>query len=215
MRDNGSGDESSGPTTMTSTSTTLVDGSASTVIVTVITTLTDSPSTETRTTVRTESESSSSSSSGAGAPFRPTNDDDGPSNSFCPTGFYACEARAEGGCCQTGRDCETTSCPPVEMTTIITQGVTIAVPVDDVPDEEATQTCAGGWFLCDEDDEDEDEAGCCPDGYKCGKVSCSVSSASETAEVQKERPGSGAERVGSVLMGVLGCLGVFGVLHLV
>lgn len=197
---------------MTTTSTTTVDGSASTVVVTVITTLTNSPSTETRTTVMTESDSSRS-ASGVGAPFRPT-DDDGLSNSFCPTGFYACEARAEGGCCQTGRDCETTSCPPVEMTTIITQGVTIAVPVDDVPDEEATETCAGGWFLCDED-EDEDEAGCCPDGYKCGRESCTASDASETGEVQKARPGSGAVRAGSWLVGVLGCLGVFGVLHVV
>lgn len=210
VRDNGSDDESSAPTTLTTTSTTVVDGSASTVIVTVITTLTDTPSTTTRTTVITES---GTSSSGAGAPFRPTNADDGPSNSFCPTGFYACEARAGGGCCQTGRDCETTSCPPVDMTTIVTHGVTIAVPADDVPEDEPTQTCADGWFLCDEDD-DPYEAGCCPDGYKCGKESCSVSSATETAEVQKLRPGSGAARVGSGLMGALGCLGVFGVLHL-
>lgn len=101
------------------------------------------------------------------------------------------------------------------MTTIITQGVTIAVPVDDVPDEEPTGTCAGGWFLCDDDDDDEEEAGCCPDGYKCGKESCSVSNPSETAEVHKIKPGpSNAERVGSGLLGVVGCLGVFGLIHL-
>lgn len=199
-------DESAGPTTMKTTSTTLVDGSPSTVIVTIVTTMTNAPSTKTRTTVATES------SSGGRAPFRPTGDD-GLSNSFCPTGFYACEARAEGGCCQTGRDCETTSCPPVPMTTIVTQGgVNIAVPVVDLPGEKATQTCAGGWFLCDGDD--EEEGGCCPEGYKCGKESCSVSGPKETGEVQKMQPGSGGVRVGSGLVGMLGCLGVFGVMHL-
>lgn len=203
---------------MTTTSTAWVDGNPSTVIVTIVTTVTNSSPTATRTTVITESESptttkASTSSDGAGAPFRPTNDDDGPSatGSFCPTGFYACVAQG-GGCCQTGRDCETTSCPPVDMTTIVTQGVTIAVPVDDLPDEEATQTCAGGWFLCDDD---EDEEGCCPDGYKCGKESCTTVTPSETAEVQKLRPESRGERVGAGVAGLLGCLGVFGALHLV
>lgn len=206
---------------MTATSTTWVDGSPSTVIVTIVTTVTNSAPTKTRTTVITESESESdsptttkkTSSSGAGAPFRPTNDDDdGPSatGSFCPTGFYACVAHG-GGCCQTGRDCETTSCPPIDMTTIVTQGVTIAVPVDDLPDEEATQTCAGGWFLCDDDG---DEEGCCPDGYKCGKESCTTVTPSETAEVQKQRPESAGDRVRAGVAGVLGCLGVFSAIHL-
>lgn len=209
---------------MTATSTAWVDGNPSTVVVTIVTTITNSVPTETRTTVKTESESESesesptttkktTSSSGAGAPFRPTNGDDNPTatDSFCPTGFYACVAHA-GGCCQTGRDCETTSCPPIDMTTIVTQGVTIAVPVDDLPDEEATQTCAGGWFLCDDDDGDEE--GCCPDGYKCGKESCTTVTPSETAEVQKLRPESAAGRVGAGVAGVFGCLGVFGALHL-
>ncbi|MBE3044716.1 hypothetical protein IMZ48_19570, partial [Candidatus Bathyarchaeota archaeon] len=152
VRDKDSGNDNSGgggPTTMKTTSTTFVDGSPSTVVVTIVKTLTNAPSTETRTKIITES------SSGGRAPFRPTSDD-GLSSSFCPTGFYACEARADGGCCQTGRDCETTSCPPVPMTTIVTQGgVNIAVPVDDLPGEEAAQTCAGGWFLCEGGDEEE------------------------------------------------------------
>ncbi|PBP21975.1 hypothetical protein BUE80_DR007280, partial [Diplocarpon rosae] len=69
-------------------------------------------------------------------PFRPNSglstDITTPSNpgpTTCPTGFYACEAYYEGGCCRTGRDCQKTSCPPTSSTTIINSGVTIVVPV--------------------------------------------------------------------------------------
>lgn len=228
VRDTSSDKEPPGATTLTTTSTNWADGSPSTVIVTIVTTVTNPPSITTRTTVITESVSTtstvpSSTTSGPAAPFRPTSDDNGggptPTGSFCPKGFYGCLARDGGGCCQTGRDCQTTSCPPTPMTTIIAGGVTIAVPVADLPSggdrEEATQTCAGGWFLCDGDDDEGDEAGCCPSGYRCGKESCTVTSPSETAEVQKERPGDSAGgRVRGGLARVLGCLSVVGVLHL-
>ncbi|KAK3403075.1 hypothetical protein B0T20DRAFT_16483 [Sordaria brevicollis] len=95
------------------------------------------------------------------------------SSDYCPTGFYACLASAGGGCCQTGRDCSVTNCPPIELSTIInSNGHTIVVPVTAVPTTTATGTCASGWFLCGK--EAGPQPGCCPSGYACGSVSCSV-----------------------------------------
>ncbi|KAK3955393.1 hypothetical protein QBC32DRAFT_359479 [Pseudoneurospora amorphoporcata] len=92
---------------------------------------------------------------------------------YCPTGFYPCLASAGGGCCQTGRDCSVTNCPPIEMTTIKnTNGMTIAVPITAVPTTTATGTCAYGWYMCGK--EAGPLPGCCPSGYACGSVSCSV-----------------------------------------
>ncbi|SPN97427.1 uncharacterized protein DNG_00941 [Cephalotrichum gorgonifer] len=212
-----------GATTITTTSTNWADGNPSTVVVTIVTTLTNDGPTTTSTTVITKSESTTSSkTTGPAAPFRPTNDNGGdapsPTGSFCPTGFYACLARAGGGCCQTGRDCKTTSCAPTPMTTFVRNGVTVAVPVADVPQETGTATCAGGWFLCKEDDDAGDQAGCCPSGYACGRESCTIVTPTETAEVQKLRPGedsgaaSGVRRGG--ILGMLVCLGVAASVHL-
>ncbi|KAH7633431.1 hypothetical protein B0T09DRAFT_395704 [Sordaria sp. MPI-SDFR-AT-0083] len=92
---------------------------------------------------------------------------------YCPTGFYPCLASAGGGCCQTGRDCSVTNCPPIEMTTIKnTNGMTVAVPITAVPTTTATGTCAYGWYMCGK--EAGPLPGCCPSGYACGSVSCSV-----------------------------------------
>ncbi|EAA31347.1 hypothetical protein GE21DRAFT_7838 [Neurospora crassa] len=93
---------------------------------------------------------------------------------YCPTGFYPCLASAGGGCCQTGRDCSVTNCPPIELSTIInTNGQTIAVPITAVPTTtSATGTCASGWYMCGK--EAGPLPGCCPRGYACGSVSCSV-----------------------------------------
>lgn len=93
---------------------------------------------------------------------------------YCPTGFYPCLASAGGGCCQTGRDCSVTHCPPIELSTIInTNGQTIAVPITAVPTTtSATGTCANGWYMCGK--EAGPLPGCCPRGYACGSVSCSV-----------------------------------------
>ncbi|KXG45526.1 Mitochondrial carrier protein [Penicillium griseofulvum] len=59
----------------------------------------------------------------------------------CPTGFYACSAVYHGGCCRTGRDCDTTSCPITPSTTITSNGVTIVAPV-------ATTTESSGGNRC-------------------------------------------------------------------
>ncbi|OAA50717.1 hypothetical protein ISF_09335 [Cordyceps fumosorosea ARSEF 2679] len=198
-------------TTVTSTRTTWVDGAPSTVVVTEIVTLTSSrpPATSTTTVTVTESSSSSGTVTGSstvtgGAPWRPTGTGSSSSSSTedgtstqegCPTGFYGCLATHGGGCCQTDRDCKTTSCPPQASTTIVSDGKTVIVPASDVP-AEATSTCAAGWFLCASDA--GDRPGCCPSGYDCGTASCFSTSASQTGSVQKQQPkkdGAGANAV--------------------
>ncbi|KAM7195989.1 hypothetical protein V8F33_006440 [Rhypophila sp. PSN 637] len=201
-----------GVTTITSTSTSTGQGSGSeptTVVVTVIVTITPSqspPQTTTRTTTQTTTAapvtpSNSNSNENPIPPIRPTSsindgngngggNGDGGINTFCPTGFYACVASAGGGCCQTGRDCQTTSCPPVQMTTIVnSNGITVAVavPATGVP-AATTGTCADGWFLCGKDA--GPVAGCCPSGYACGTASCTVQNSQVTGTVAKELPGS-------------------------
>lgn len=124
------------------------------------------------------------------APVRPTvTNSDGFPSDYCPTGFYPCVARAGGGCCQTGRDCQTTNCPPPQSsTTIVSNGVTVAVPLP--TPEPGAKTCAGGWYLCP--DSVGPVAGCCPSGYDCGIASCTSAREGATATLQKEFPSSAA-----------------------
>ncbi|KAL7942134.1 hypothetical protein V8C42DRAFT_348003 [Trichoderma barbatum] len=103
----------------------------------------------------------------------------------CPTGFYGCLATHGGGCCRTDRDCQTLSCP-APSSTIVSHGVTVVVPANDVPTPTASDECASGWFLCGKDA--GSVAGCCPSGYKCGTASCFTSSASQTNSLQKQQP---------------------------
>lgn len=131
--------------------------------------------------------------------MRPTS-----SPSGCPTGFYACVASAGGGCCQTGRDCQTTSCPaPPSSTTIISDGLTVAVPASAVP-ASTTGSCATGWFLCGKDA--GARPGCCPSGYGCGTASCSLVASGATASVAKEVPGTGGGGRSGVEVWVVGGL---------
>ncbi|CAI7673681.1 unnamed protein product [Penicillium pancosmium] len=69
---------------------------------------------------------------------------------MCPTGFYACSAVYHGGCCQTGRNCDTTSCPTTQSTTFTSNGETIVVPVatGDSGSRSRSGKCAQGWFRC-------------------------------------------------------------------
>ncbi|OJK00478.1 hypothetical protein ASPACDRAFT_16756, partial [Aspergillus aculeatus ATCC 16872] len=121
--------------------------------------------------------------------------------SVCPTGFYACSAYYQGGCCRTGRDCDTTSCPATPSTTIASDGVTIVVPVTTATgaataattsssSSSSTGRCASGWFSC----ADTVGGGCCPTGYRCGSSCTAVSTATET--VSKEQPTSGSQKRG-------------------
>ncbi|GJC79396.1 hypothetical protein ColLi_02234 [Colletotrichum liriopes] len=216
----GGGGESGGTTvretvtTTTVSTTTLADGRTTTVLVTIIITVNPGTATTGRTTTTTETPDetpttvsdvpTTSGASGAVPPFRPTSTNSGEDGSppitsaYCPTGFYACLARAGGGCCQTGRDCATTSCPPTPSTTIISNGVTVVVPVTDVPEPQATETCASGWFLCGE--EGGPVPGCCPSGYECGIASCSSVSPSQTGEIQKHFPNTGSKSAASLVL---------------
>ncbi|CCF46856.1 hypothetical protein CH063_00083 [Colletotrichum higginsianum] len=204
-------------TTTTVSTTTLADGRTTTVLVTIIVTVNPGTATTRRSTTTTEPPVETpttasdipptSSASDAVPPFRPTSANSGEgdippiTSAYCPTGFYACLARAGGGCCQTGRDCATTSCPPTPSTTIVSNGVTVVVPVSDVPEPQATETCASGWFLCGEDG--GPIPGCCPSGYQCGTASCSSVSPSETGEIQKHFPNGGSKAASSLALAVV------------
>lgn len=178
--------------TLTTTSSTVIaQPTPTTQVTTVVVTTTPSIITPT------ETETSTGTNTGGLPPYRPTSGTGSPTtdpptapSDYCPTGFYACLASAGAGCCRTGRDCVTTSCPPVRKTTVTSNGMTLVVPATDVPDAEPTSTCAGGWFLCPS--EAGPIAGCCPSGYACGTASCTLSAATATATVQKEFPGSAA-----------------------
>ncbi|KAL1899865.1 hypothetical protein Sste5346_002731 [Sporothrix stenoceras] len=189
-----------GTSTSTTTSTTVATaGTATTVVVTVVVTETSSGELTTRTTTITstpgKTSAATTTSGGGNPPVKQTltTTASGLPAGYCPTGYYACLASAGGGCCQTGRNCETTSCPPgAAMTTIVnTNGITVVVP--QTAAEAATTssaTCASGWFLCGASA--GPVAGCCPSGYGCGTASCTLTGASATT-VQKELPTSGSD----------------------
>ncbi|KAK8126775.1 uncharacterized protein PG998_002534 [Apiospora kogelbergensis] len=193
--------------TMTTTSSTIIAApSPTTVVTTVVVTVSPSSpkpetSTVTQTTTNQESTPTSTTATGGLPPYRPTSGSASPvttdeptpapePSDYCPTGFYACLATAGSGCCRTGRDCVTTSCPPIAKTTLTSNGLTLVLPVTAVPEAPpTTSTCANGWFLCPS--EAGPVAGCCPGGYECGTASCTLSAATATVTVQKEQPGAG------------------------
>lgn len=120
------------------------------------------------------------------------------SATVCPTGYYMCSAYVIGGCCQVGRNCDTTSCPISASNTIISDGKTIIVPGTQEPvvvtTAIATSTaqepndvsaatvatgiaaansgCANGWYGCGQ----IGGGGCCPSGYAC-EAQCSATAA--------------------------------------
>ncbi|KAJ6036162.1 hypothetical protein N7540_000441 [Penicillium herquei] len=106
----------------------------------------------------------------------------------CPTGFYACSAVYQGGCCQTGRDCDTTSCPKTRSTTFISNGVTIIEPVT-TGGTEITGKCAKGWFSC----ADTAGGGCCPLNWTCGRSCTAPASQTEIAKEQGTAKSAGGK----------------------
>ncbi|KAL2071274.1 hypothetical protein VTL71DRAFT_12509 [Oculimacula yallundae] len=132
------------------------------------------------------------------APVRPTintssSSPSAPTPTSCPTGFYACQAFYEGGCCRTGRNCEKTSCPPTSSTTIISSGVTVVVPVGSAAAVATpTGTCANGWSTCAA----SVGGNCCPGGWECGTASCSSVGPEATRVEQKASPGMGVRSRG-------------------
>ncbi|KAL5045702.1 hypothetical protein BDW71DRAFT_183163 [Aspergillus fruticulosus] len=171
-------------TTLTTTSTETV--SASTTDTSITTTTTE--------TTETTASSTSTSTSSAGdltPPDRPTSlstTTSSETEATCPIGFYACAAVYQGGCCQTGRNCDTTSCPAISSTTIEAEGRTIVIaePTTSAAssEESGARTCATGWFSC----ADTVGGGCCPTGYACGASCTAVPTASTTGTVAKEAP---------------------------
>ncbi|KAF3011970.1 hypothetical protein E8E15_002942 [Penicillium rubens] len=83
---------------------------------------------------------------GLAPPARPTNLSTVTSatrgDDVCPTGFYACSAVYHGGCCRTGRDCDTTSCPTISSTTVVSDGVTIVAPAATTTEHTSGNRCA-------------------------------------------------------------------------
>lgn len=116
----------------------------------------------------------------------------------CPTGFYACSAVYHGGCCQTGRDCDTTSCPTTSSTTLTTNGKTIIVPVT-TGTSHNTGKCAKGWFSC----ADTAGGGCCPSGFACG-TSCTATAATTTVAKGEASRGGVRWRVVKTMLGIAG-----------
>lgn len=108
----------------------------------------------------------------------------------CPTGFYACSAVYHGGCCQTGRDCDTTSCPTTSSTTFVSNGETIVIPVTTGGGSGTTGRCAQGWFSC----ADTAGGGCCPSGFACGQ-SCTATAAHSTVAKEQATGTSSGSRV--------------------
>lgn len=121
--------------------------------------------------------------------------------SICPTGFYACSAVYHGGCCQTGRDCDTTSCPKTRSTTFTSDGVTIVEPVTTGGSNSKTGKCATGWFQCS----DTAGGGCCPYSWTCGG-SCTAPSATKTIAKEEATAKSEGDRLrvgGMWLVGIV------------
>lgn len=137
--------------------------------------------------------------------------------SMCPTGYYMCSAYYIPGCCQVGRDCDTTNCPSSTTQTVVTDGATIIIPggaggavttkstADSVSAQQETTTtappslasaaagpgvCATGWSACAGDQ----GGGCCPTGYVCG-ASCSATAEGVPNVVAKAPTQSQAVRV--------------------
>jgi progranulin len=116
----------------------------------------------------------------------------------CPTGFYACSAFHQGGCCQVGRNCDSTSCPAIASTEVVDGStLTIAAPTGSGVTAVGTLpsgTCATGWATC----APSVGGGCCPSGYICGTASCSISPQATSSlgvaggQVGKEAPSNSA-----------------------
>lgn len=151
--------------------------------------------------------SSSSTSANPNPPVLPTSVSVTPdsvsstSNSNCPTGFYMCSARYLGGCCRVGRNCETTSCPSVDSTTVVSSGRTIVNTAR--PGE---SHCANGWFSCGADE----SGGCCPSGYLCGTASCTATISGQRNTGKMEPSSASVVRWawGLLVVGVLSGVGM-------
>ena len=151
------------------------------------------------------------------APVRPTTDSTtttAPPITGCPTGFYACSAYYQGGCCQVGRDCAKTSCPTSVSTTLISGSVaTIVAPAGSGISTAilSGSVCATGWKSCAA----SDGGGCCPTGFSCGVSCTATANGGGTTVTAKETPQSSAVSVhGTVHLGMIALFGALAVVVL-
>jgi progranulin len=121
----------------------------------------------------------------------------------CPTGFYACSAYYEGGCCQIDRNCDKTSCPTLASTTLVSNPTIVAPTGSGItaPGDRLTGACAGGWFTC----APAQGGGCCPSGYTCGPAQCSATGpGGQTAVAGKIAPNAAGLRArGDGIFGIV------------
>lgn len=180
------------------------------------------------------STSSPSTTASAVAPVRPTSGSSSETSttssvvvSGCPTGFYMCSAYYLGGCCRVGRNCDSTSCPAGDSTSVVvTTGLTIvaggsgASSVDVITYTSTTTpgssgtgagtttqgSCANAWYSCGSNE----GGGCCPSGFVCG-ASCTAT-VSGQSNVGKESPSFGARGLvlawGVLALGVVSAVGM-------
>jgi progranulin len=126
----------------------------------------------------------------------------------CPTGFYACSAYYQGGCCQVDRNCDKTSCPSLASTTLVSSPPTIVAPTGSgitAPGNLLTGSCAQGWFTC----APAESGGCCPSGYTCGTVQCTATGTGGGSDVRgKIAPNSASlsKRMENVLIVLAGAV---------
>ncbi|KAE8354846.1 hypothetical protein BDV28DRAFT_67893 [Aspergillus coremiiformis] len=165
---------------------------SSTVMVSTVTSTVPATSTVPSSTSSSSTTGSSSESTGEFTPpARPTSLSTATTSqtgSICPIGFYACSAVYRGGCCRTGRNCDTTSCPETPLTTITSSDRTIVVPVETEAPPVTTGRCANGWFSC----ADTVGGGCCPTGFACGSSCTAVATATATGTIAKGQPTNAA-----------------------
>ena len=89
----------------------------------------------------------------------------------CPGGFYQCSAFYPNNCCRVGRDCGSTTCPPVPTTTVISSGITVVVSGSGASSATlAVGSCPTLWTLCPS----AQGGNCCPSSYICGTASCTA-----------------------------------------
>ncbi|KAJ5562170.1 hypothetical protein N7461_000931 [Penicillium sp. DV-2018c] len=137
----------------------------------------------------------------------------------CPTGFYACSAVYHGGCCRTGRNCDSTSCPVISSTTVVSDGVTIVAPVATPTESTGGNQCAKGWFHC----ADTVGGGCCPTGFACGASCTATDTAAATTVAKAEVTANGVgvmQQVSGIMWGMMfgisvgnWCLNTYRLLH--
>lgn len=116
---------------------------------------------------------------------------------ICAIGYYQCSAHYIG-CCRVGRNCDTTSCPSLDSSTILNSGVTIVASAP----TPVRGACASGWSSCPA----SANGGCCPSDHACGTGNTCLATTAGQQAVVKEIPSNAT---------LLGCASGFLVIGIV